>query len=134
MEFSLSTKGFNDIIDITGEVARVLSDSDVAGGICLLSCPGSTCGFTTMEYEQGAVEDLKKTLENLVPQSKDYKHCKKWGDCNGFSHIRSALMKPFLALPVEKGELALGTWQQVVFLDFDDRPRERQIKVTIVKK
>lgn len=134
MKFNLSTKGFNDIIDITGQVVEILENSDIEEGICLVSCPGSTCGLTTIEYEEGAVQDLKNVLDRLIPQSKDYEHCKKWGDCNGYAHIRSALINPFLALPVEKGKPALGTWQQIVFLDFDNRSREREIKVTILKK
>lgn len=134
MKFNLSTKGFNDIIDITGRVAEILENSGIEEGICLVSCPGSTCGLTTMEYESGAVQDLKNVLDRLAPQTKDYEHCKKWGDCNGYAHIRSALVNPFLALPIEKGELTLGTWQQIVFLDFDNRSREREIKVTILKK
>jgi len=99
----------------------------------LISCPGATCGITTIEYEDGLVEDLKRTLEKIAPMSKDYEHCKKWGDCNGYAHIRSALIKPFLAVPVEDGRLILGQWQNIVFLDFDNRPREREIIVKIVK-
>ena len=131
MKFSLNTKGFTDIIDITGKVSEAVKESGVEEGICLVSCPGSTCGFTTIEYEEGAVEDLKRVLDKLIPMSKDYEHCKKWGDCNGYAHIRSALVRPFLALPVEKGKPLLGTWQQVVFLDFDNRERKREITVKV---
>ena len=133
MRFSLQTKGFNDVIDITDKVSKIVEKSNVKDGICLISCPGSTCGITTIEYESGLIEDLKKALERIAPMSEDYEHCKKWGDCNGFSHIRSALLKPFLAVPIENGELILGTWQQIVFLDFDNRPREREILVKIIK-
>lgn len=132
MKFKVSTKGFTDIIDITDEVFDIVRKSKIKDGICLISSPGSTCGITTMEYESGLIEDLKKVLEKIAPMSKDYEHCKKWGDCNGYAHIRSALMKPFLAVPIESGELILGTWQQVVFIDFDNRPREREIVVKIV--
>jgi secondary thiamine-phosphate synthase enzyme len=134
MKFNLSTKGFNDIVDITDKVSETLKKTGTKEGICLICCPGSTCGLTTIEYEEGVVQDLKEALDRLVPQNKDYEHCKKWGDCNGYAHVRSALIRPFLAVPIEKGKLFLGTWQQIVFLDFDNRPRQREIKITIVKK
>ena len=132
MMFKISTKGFTDIIDITPWVSKAVADSKVKDGICLISCPGSTCGITTIEHETGLIEDLKRTLERIAPMSEDYEHCKKWGDCNGYAHIRSALLKPFLAVPIENGKLALGTWQQIAFLDFDNRPREREILVKII--
>ncbi len=134
MKFFLETKGLTDIIDITDKVSEAVKESKVQDGICLLSCPGSTCGFTTIEYEEGAVEDLKRILEKLVPMNKNYEHCKKWGDCNGYAHIRSALLRPFLSLPVEEGKPLLGTWQQVVFLDFDNRSRKREITIKIISK
>ena len=133
MRFTLSTKGFTDIIDITDKVSKIVKDSKVKEGICLISSSGSTCGITTIEYEEGVIEDLKRILEKIVPMSEDYEHCKKWGDCNGYAHIRSALLKPFLAVPVEDGKLVLGTWQQIIYLDFDNRSREREILVKIVK-
>ena len=133
MKFSISTKGFNDIIDITDKVAQIVEKSKVKDGICLISCPGSTCGVTTIEYESGLIEDLKRVLEKLIPMSKDYEHCKKWGDCNGYAHIRSALLKPFLAVPIEEEKLLLGTWQQIAFIDFDNRPRNREMSVKIIK-
>lgn len=132
MQFNISTKGFTDIIDITGKVSEIVRNSKVKDGICLISSPGSTCGITTLEYEAGLIEDLKRVLEKIIPMNKDYEHCKKWGDCNGYAHIRSALLKPFLAFPIEKGDLVLGTWQQIVFLDFDNQPREREIIVKII--
>ena len=134
MKFSISTKGFTDIIDITNEVSEVVKDFKIEEGACLISCPGSTAGITTIEYEEGAIEDLKRILDNIVPVNKNYEHCKKWGDCNGYAHIRSALINPFLAVPIEKGELLLGTWQQIVFLDFDNKPREREITVKVIGK
>jgi len=132
MSFSIKTKGFNDIIDITSQVLAEIKKSKIKSGICLVSCPGSTCGITTIEYEEGLIEDLKRALERIAPMSEDYEHCKKWGDCNGYAHIRSALLKPFLAVPIEDGKLALGTWQQIAFLDFDNRPRNREIIVKVV--
>ena len=83
--------------------------------------------------EIARIEDLKKVLEKIAPMSKDYEHCKKWGDCNGYAHIRSSLLKPFLAVPIEGGKLLLGTWQQIAFIDFDNRPRNREISVKIIK-
>ena len=132
MKFTISTKGFNDIIDITEKVAKIVKEAKKQEGICLVSCPGSTCGITTIEYEPGLVNALKKTLERLIPMNKDYEHCKKWGDCNGYAHIRSALIQPFLAVPIEKGELSLGPWQQIIFIDFDNRPRERDIIIKVL--
>lgn len=134
MRFSLHTRGFTDIIDITDKVSEIVTKTKVKDGICLISCPGSTCGITTMEYESGLIEDLKRILEKIAPMSKDYEHCKKWGDCNGYAHVRSTLLKPFLAVPVENEKLLLGTWQQIIFLDFDNRPRQRTINVKIIKQ
>jgi secondary thiamine-phosphate synthase enzyme len=134
MRFSIKTKGFNDIIDITGQVQEEVKNSKIKNGICLVSSPGSTCGITTIEYEDGLIEDLKRALERVAPMDEDYEHCKKWGDCNGYAHIRSALMKPFLAVPIEDGKLALGTWQNLIFIDFDNRPREREIVVKVIGK
>jgi len=132
MKFKISTKGFNDILDITPEVSEIVKKSKVDDGICLVSCPGSTSGITTIEYEVGVIKDLKRILERIAPMSEDYEHCKKWGDCNGYAHIRSALIKPFLAIPIENRKLVLGTWQQIAFLDFDNRPREREIIVKVI--
>ena len=133
MRFKISTKGFNDIIDITGEVSKAVAESKIKDGICLISCPGSTTGLTTLEYEGGLIEDLKNILDKIAPMTKDYEHCKKWGDCNGYAHVRSALLKPFLSVPIENGKLALGTWQQIALIDFDNRPREREIVVKVVE-
>lgn len=132
MTFTIKTKGFNDIIDITPQVSREVEKSKIKDGICLISSPGSTCGITTIEYEDGLIEDLKKALERIAPMNKDYEHCKKWGDCNGYAHVRSALINPFLAVPVENGKLVLGTWQNIAFLDFDNRPRTREILVKVI--
>jgi len=132
MRFFIKTKGFNDIINITEKISEIVEKSGIKEGICLISCPGSTCGFTTLEYEKGLIDDLKKALEKIAPMNNNYEHCKKWGDCNGYAHIRSALINPFLTLPIENGKLALGTWQQVVFIDFDNRAREREILIKIV--
>jgi len=133
MKFNISTKGFTDIIDITSQVEKAVEKSKVKEGICLVFSPGSTCGITTMEYEDGLIEDLKRVFERIAPMNEDYEHCKKWGDCNGYAHIRAALMKPSLAIPIENEKLVLGAWQNLVFLDFDNRPREREVLVKIIK-
>jgi secondary thiamine-phosphate synthase enzyme len=133
MRFSIRTKGFNDIIDITDKVSEIIEKSKVKNGICLISCPGSTAGLTTIEYDPNLLEDFKEFLEKIVPPNRPYHHDETWGDKNAFSHLRSALIKPFLTVPVGDGKLILGTWQQIVLIDFDNRPREREIFIKIIK-
>ena len=132
MTFNISTKGFTDIIDITPRIEKEVEKSGTKEGICLVFVPHSTCAITTIEYEDGLIRDLRRVLENIVPMSPDYEHCKKWGDCNGYAHIRAALMKPSLIIPIEDEKLVLGTWQQIVLIDFDNRPREREVIVKII--
>ncbi len=130
--FSLSTKGFNDIIDITNRVDAVIGRSKIENGLVIVFCPGSTGSVTTIEYETGVLKDLQKAFEKLVPSNIPYEHDGRWGDGNGFSHVRAALMKPSLDIPLSQGKLALGTWQQIVFIDFDNRSRERNLIVQVV--
>ena len=134
MRFSISTKGFNDIIDITLQVSQIVKNSKVKDGVCLISSPGSTVGITTIEAEPNLIEDFKEFLEKLVPSNKPYRHDETWGDKNAPSHIRSALIKPFLTVPIENGKLILGQWQKLAFLDFDNRPRDREIIVKIISE
>ena len=129
---SISTKGFSDIIDLTDRVASIVSHSKIENGLVTVFCPGSTGSVTTIEYETGVLKDLQKTIEKLVPSNIPYEHDKRWGDGNGFSHVRAALMKPFLSIPLIKGKVILGTWQQIVFIDFDNRRRERNLFVNIL--
>jgi secondary thiamine-phosphate synthase enzyme len=129
---SLRTKGFSDILDITHQVDAVIDRSGVESGLVTVFCPGSTGSVTTIEYESGVVRDLQKSIEKIVPSNIPYEHDKRWGDGNGFSHVRAALMKPSLTIPLIKGRLALGTWQQIVFIDFDNRRRERNLIVQIM--
>jgi secondary thiamine-phosphate synthase enzyme len=129
---SLSTKGFSDIIDMTHHVLSVIGRSKIENGLVTVFCPGSTGAVTTIEYESGVLGDLQKVLEKLVPSNIPYEHNRRWGDGNGFSHVRSALMKPSLTIPLIQGRLTLGTWQQIVFIDFDNRKRERKIIVHIM--
>ncbi|HKZ39770.1 MAG TPA: secondary thiamine-phosphate synthase enzyme YjbQ [Candidatus Hodarchaeales archaeon] len=129
---SLNTKGFTDVINITDKVVSVLRESKVENGLVTVFCTGSTGAMTTIEYESGVINDLKKAIEKIAPSNIPYEHDKRWGDGNGFSHVRAALMKPSLSIPVIKGDLALGTWQQIVFIDFDNRSRQRNIIVQVI--
>ena len=129
---ALNTKGFTDVIDITGRVTKIVGQSGIQNGLATIFCSGSTGGITTIEFESGVINDLKKAIEKIVPSNISYEHDKRWGDGNGFSHVRAALMKPSLTIPVVKGKLSLGTWQQIVFMDFDNRERDRKIVVQII--
>ncbi len=129
---SLSTKGFSDTLDITHDVETVIGHSKIENGLVTVFCPGSTGAVTTIEYEPGVLQDLQKAIEKIVPSNIPYEHDKRWGDGNGFSHVRAALMKPSLAVPLIQRRLALGTWQQIVFVDFDNRKRERKLLVQIM--
>lgn len=131
-DFNLSTKGFSDIIDITSQVEKVLNESKIKQGIVLVFVQGSTAGITTIEYEPNLVKDFQEFIEKLIPQNKKYHHDATWGDDNGFSHLRASLIGPSIALSVENGKLVLGTWQQIVLCDFDNRPRQRKIIVKII--
>jgi secondary thiamine-phosphate synthase enzyme len=127
----LRTKGFSDIIDITSNVTGISDRSDIKDGLVTVFCPGSTGSVTTIEFESGVLSDLQKALEKIAPSNIPYEHDKRWGDGNGFSHVRAALMKPSLTIPLIKGRLSLGTWQQIVFIDFDNRKRQRNIIVHV---
>jgi len=129
---TLNTAGFGDTIDITDRVAAAVSRSGIQDGLVTVFCKGSTGTITTIEYEPGVIQDLKKTLEKIAPADIPYEHNKRWGDGNGFSHVRAALMKPSLTIPLQKNLLILGTWQQIVFIDFDNRKRNRTIHVQIL--
>ncbi|HJX72983.1 MAG TPA: secondary thiamine-phosphate synthase enzyme YjbQ [Candidatus Deferrimicrobiaceae bacterium] len=130
--FSLSAKGFCDIIDVTGKVAAAVGRSGIANGLATVFCPGSTCSLTAIEYETGVLRDLANVIEKIVPSNVPYEHDRRWGDGNGFSHVRAALLKPSISVPLVNRNLALGTWQQIVFLDFDNRERRREIIVQVV--
>ena len=129
---SMDTKGYCDIIDITPQLLAIFRRPLIANGLVTLFCPGATGSITTIEYEPGVLQDLKEALERIAPSNIPYRHDERWGDGNGFSHVRAALMKPSLTIPVVDGKLTLGTWQQVVFIDFDNRGRHRDIIVQIL--
>ena len=129
---SINTKGFCDIIDINSQVLSIVKRSLIANGLVTIFCSGSTGSITTIEYESGVLQDLKDALERIAPSDIPYEHNERWGDGNGFSHVRAALMKPSLTVPLVNGELTLGIWQQIVFIDFDNRGRHRNIVVQII--
>jgi secondary thiamine-phosphate synthase enzyme len=134
MKIKVSTQGHYDFIDITAQVAEVVKESNVREGVAIIFIPGSTAAVTTMEYEKGLIKDLKEVFENLAPEQGDYKHHQRWGDHNGAAHIKAALLGTDLTVPIENGQLQLGTWQQIVLIDFDEKPRKRDITITIFEK
>ncbi len=129
---SVNTRGNTDVIDITRDCQEIISASKLNSGVIAVFNPGSTGGLTTIEYEPNLVKDLKNALEKIAPQDKVYEHSKTWNDDNGSSHIRSSLMGPSITVPFENKELTLGTWQQIVFCDFDTRPRRRELVVQLI--
>ena len=131
-EIELSTRGHSDIHDLTAGVERLVAESGVRDGVVSLFTPSSTSGLTTIEFEDGALDDLRRTLDRLVPPDAEYRHNLRWGDGNGHAHVRAALLGPSLCIPVQDGRLRLGTWQQIVFIDFDVRPRRRKVLVQIL--
>ena len=133
MELSFSTKGFNEIRDITPDVTRAVEKAGVQEGVAHLFVSGSTAALTTIEYERGALADLQRALEAIAPVNGEYAHNEAWGDGNGYAHLRAALLKPDLCVPIQGGKLALGTWQQIVLLDFDNRPRQRKALLTLTE-
>lgn len=128
----LTTKGDTDIVDITAGVERCVAESGVSAGIATVFVPGSTAGVTTIEYESGAVRDLKEAWGRIAPEDMHYYHNARWGDGNGHSHVRAAMLGASLTVPFASSELLLGTWQQIVLADFDNRPRSREIIVQII--
>ncbi len=117
--------------DVTGEVTELVGESGVANGIVVVSITGSTGAITTIEFEPGALKDLRDALDRIAPTGAHYDHNARWGDGNGFSHVRSALLKTSISLPVVDGELVLGTWQQIVVLNLDNREREREVVAVV---
>lgn len=126
------TTGDTDILDVTEEAAAFVRGCDVSDGILVLFTPGSTAGVTTIEFESGAVSDLKRALDLIAPRHQEYEHNRRWGDGNGHSHVRAAMLGPSLTVPVLNGRLDLGTWQQIVLCDFDNRPRRRRLSLQVI--
>jgi len=132
MSISFGTSGDGDTVDLTPELAQGVRESGISCGVATLFIGGSTAGLTTIEYEPGAVADLQDVFEGVAPGNRDWRHHLRWGDHNGHSHVRAALLGPSLSVPFLGKELVLGTWQQVVRVDFDDRPRNREVSVQLV--
>ena len=126
------TQGHCDIIDITAKVQEQVQKEKIKRGLATLFVSGSTAALTTIEFEPGLVQDLKELLEKLIPSNKKYHHDDRWGDDNGFSHLRASLFGPSLQVPIDSGRLLLGTWQQIILVDFDNRPRTREVMVQIM--
>ncbi|MDD5671408.1 MAG: secondary thiamine-phosphate synthase enzyme YjbQ [Candidatus Omnitrophica bacterium] len=128
----VGTNGFCDIKDLTPEVREKIDHSGIREGQATVFVVGSTAGLTTVEYEPGLVRDLQELFEEIAPQGKDYHHEKTWHDGNGFSHVRASLLKPSLTVPVVDGQMTLGTWQQIILIDFDNTSRNREIVLQVM--
>jgi len=129
---TLHTQGDADVHDITRQLGQLVAGSGLGSGTLTVFCPSSTSGLTTVEYEPGAVADLKRMFEELVPSGREYAHNAAWDDGNGHSHMRASLLGPSLTVPFVEKKLTLGTWQQIVYVDFDIRPRQRELVVQII--
>jgi len=130
--FTVESRGFSDVHDLTPRVAEIVRESALESGVVTVFVPGSTAAVTTVEYEEGVIGDLKGAIERLVPRNIHYDHDRRWGDGNGFAHVRASLLGPSLTVPVSGGEMQLGTWQQIVLIDFDNRPRSREVLVQLL--
>jgi secondary thiamine-phosphate synthase enzyme len=131
-DITLQSKGNCDIIDITSQVAKIVEKSGVNSGIVTLFIVGSTAGITTIEYEPNLLSDFKNMWDRVIPQNISYEHNKTWGDGNGHSHVRASTLGASLIIPFVNKQLTLGTWQQIVFVDFDNRPRSRKIAIQVL--
>ena len=131
-QLTLNTQGEGDTLDITSGVERAVREAGVKNGVVTLFVIGSTAALTTIEYEPGALADLKRAFEVIAPRDQEYQHHLRWHDDNGHSHVRAALLGPSLSVPFVGGQLTLGTWQQIILIDFDTRPRQRKVVAQIV--
>lgn len=131
-KIGVRTRGNGDTVDVTGEVGRAVTGSGLKSGIVTVFVSGSTAGLTTVEYEPGLVSDLQEAFERIAPQGIPYAHNVRWGDGNGHSHVRASLLGPSLTVPFADGRLLVGMWQQIVLIDFDIRPRARELVVQIL--
>ena len=130
---TLSSRGSSaDPHDITEAVAKAIRESGMRSGIVTVFCPSSTSALTTIEYEPGALADLKRAFDEIAPPDRDYRHNERWHDGNGHSHLRAALLGPSLTIPFEDGQLTLGTWQQILYIDFDNKPRRRELVAQVM--
>jgi len=131
-QIELMVKGYCDIVDITVNLQEAVTNSTIISGTITAFCPGSTGGITTIEFEPGLLKDLPEFFEKLIPSNINYHHDETWHDGNGFSHLRAALLKPDITVPFVSGKLTLGTWQQVVFLNFDNKSRRRNLVLQVM--
>jgi secondary thiamine-phosphate synthase enzyme len=129
---ALSTHGNADVHEITGEISRAVAQTGLKNGVVTVFCPSSTSAVTTIEYEPGVVNDLRRLFETLIPANIPYQHDEAWQDGNGHSHVRAAFLGPSLTVPFVSQRLTLGTWQQVIYIDFDNRPRRRELVLQII--
>jgi len=131
-EITVQTRGDGDVLDLTAQVTGFVDSMGLVSGIVVVAVVGSTAGITTIEYEPGLVADLRKAFDRVAPSGVAYEHDSRWCDGNGHSHVRASMLGPSLTLPVVQGKVALGTWQQVVLVDFDTRPRTRQVVIQVL--
>ena len=132
LSLSFQTQGHADILDITSQVAGQIRQSGLDNGVVTIFSPSSTSALTTLEYESGCVADLRRLFDEILPPDRAYLHNDKWRDGNGHSHARSALLKTSLTIPFVEGRLTLGTWQQIIFVDFDNKPRRRELILQVM--
>ncbi len=128
----LDTGGHGEVHDMTANVAEAVGRTGIQDGLVTVFCPSATSAVTTLEYEHGCIQDLQRLFDEIIPPQRDYAHNARWGDGNGHSHVRAALLGPSLTVPLAHGRLLLGTWQQIVLVDFDNRPRRREVLVHIM--
>jgi secondary thiamine-phosphate synthase enzyme len=131
-DLPLETDGHGDMRDVTHALQSTLGDSGLTTGTLTAFVPGSTAALTTIEYEDGALQDFRRLFEEIAAEGRTYQHNLRWGDGNGHSHVRAALLGPSLTIPFQAGTLRLGTWQQVILVDFDNRPRQRTLVLTLM--
>ncbi len=131
-EFTIQTRGYSDISDITGKVQHIIDQSGISDGIATVHAVGSTASISTIEFEPALNADFRDELEKFIPASLKSRHSETWGDDNGFSHIRATFMGPSITVPLSKGSLVLGTWQQIIVVDHDNRPRSRRVFIQVM--
>ena len=129
---TIQTRGNGDVIDLTGDIQDSLSSCNITDGVLIIFTASATSGITCLEFETGCVKDLQRMFDEIVSPEREYSHNKRWGDGNGHSHVRAALLKPTLTIPFVESKLTIGTWQSIVFVDFDNRERQREIVLQIM--
>ena len=132
LSIELNTNGNADILDITQDVSQCLGESGLQNGTVTVFCQSSTSALTTLEYESGCISDLRRLFDEIVTQDREYAHNARWGDGNGHSHVRAALLGPSLTIPFVERQLTLGTWQQIIYVDFDNKSRQRRLVVQVM--